>query len=532
MMICTRALRALGRGRFVAAAALFGAATMLLGMFADESAARDNSPSQKLWTGPVPKAVCGKGDRPETGLQGQTSLVERFSGLAQKGFNCNLELVGQYVGEGASYGFAWFDDCAYYGTANTSAQTHPGVVVLDVSDPSHPRARGFLDARAMREPWESLKVHKQRQLLGATKGLGRSVDDKYFAWYDLSDCSRPQLRSDIAVEGWMGHAGQFSPDGRTYYGTWALGPGFAAVDVSNPAQPKLLLHDKTRTVHDISVTKQGTRAYLAVLGGPDFSSLPGPNGLMILDVSDIQRRKANPQIRTVSELYWTDSSTAQVPLPVTINGKPHLILSDERGAGGSTGKEWACAQGLPPHGFARIIDISDERKPKIISKLMLEVNDPANCSKVLNDGDRYSYSSHYCNVDDVDEPTLLACSWRDGGLRVMDISDPYRPKEVAYYKAPAVGDAFRPGSVYWSDTGGGVRTGEQTPSNVRFVTKHGKWGKKELHLWFTTMDNGFHVVRFTHGVADRVLKDRDDHGKDRDRDHGHGGKDRGHDGRH
>lgn len=517
--------RTIGRGQALVTSALVAAAMFLLATTGGETVAKNPSPDRP-WSGPVPKAICGKGDRSETGLQGQTSLVERFSGLSARGFNCNLELVGQFVGEGASYGFAWFGDCAYYGTANTTSQTHPGVVVLDVSDPRKPRPTEYLDARAMLEPWESLKVHPHRKLLGATKGLGRSVDDKYFAWYDVSDCAHPVLKSDIQVDSWMGHAGQFSPDGKTYYGTWALGPGFAAVDISNPARPKLLLHDTTRTVHDLSFSEDGTRAYLAVLGGPDFASLPGPNGLEILDVSDIQHRRPNPKIRTISTLFWTDSSTAQVPLPVKIDGRRYLILSDERGSGGggAGGREYACAQGLPPHGFVRIIDIDDERRPKIASKVMLQVNDPANCSKLLNDPDRYSYSSHYCNVDNVKNPTLLACSWREGGLRVFDIANPYRPKEVAYYKAPAVGTAFRPGSVFWSDTGGGERTGEQTPSNVRFVTHKGKSGKREMHLWFTTMDNGFHVVRFTHGVADKLL-DRDD--DDHDRDHGHGG--RGHD---
>ena len=66
----------------------------------------------------VPKATCGPNDRKETGLQGQTTVAERANGASEKGFNCNLELVSQYQGEGASDGFAWSDQCAYYGTDN------------------------------------------------------------------------------------------------------------------------------------------------------------------------------------------------------------------------------------------------------------------------------------------------------------------------------------------------------------------------------------------------------------------------------
>jgi uncharacterized protein (TIGR03382 family) len=92
----------------------------------------------------------------------------------------------------------------------------------------------------------------------------------------------------------------------------------------------------------------------------------------------------------------------------------------------------------------------------------------------------------------------LACTWRDGGLRVFDVHDPVHPSEIAYYKPPAKRTAFLPGSIYWGDTStattNGDRTGDQTASNVRFVPE-----RKEL--WFTSQDNGFQIVRFTNGVG-------------------------------
>lgn len=51
--------------------------------------------------GPVPKAQCGASDHTESGLQGQTTSEERASGDSELGYNCNLELVGQFKGEGA-----------------------------------------------------------------------------------------------------------------------------------------------------------------------------------------------------------------------------------------------------------------------------------------------------------------------------------------------------------------------------------------------------------------------------------------------
>jgi hypothetical protein len=216
------------------------------------------------------------------------------------------------------------------------------------------------------------------------------------------------------------------------------------VDVSDPSNPNHLLNWQfpgDGRPHDTYFSEDGTRLYAAQPGQfGDTGSSIGPNGLVILDVSDIQFRLPNPQIRVISTLFWTDGGQAQMARPVTYHGRPHLIFTDEAGAGGVGGRQGACDRGLPPSGFARIIDISDETNPKTISKLMLEVHDPANCPSVLTDPPANNYSSHYCDVDKARNPKMVACTYRDGGLRVFDIKDPYHPKEIAYYKPPGAAD--------------------------------------------------------------------------------------------
>src|SRR5216683_6342529 len=99
----------------------------------------------------VPKAVCGPGDHPETGLQGQVPASLRASGF--QGFNCNLQLIGQSKGDGASWQHAFFKDraghnCAYYDTSSpvngTANRTHLGTVVIDVSNPTNPTPTAYL----------------------------------------------------------------------------------------------------------------------------------------------------------------------------------------------------------------------------------------------------------------------------------------------------------------------------------------------------------------------------------------------------
>src|SRR5438105_3705861 len=401
-----------------------------------DSAGLTTAPRAKAAT--VPKATCGALDRPETGLQGQTPLADRQSGASTQAYNCNLEKVGQFEGEGASWQLTWFNDCAYYDTANTNtpAPQHPGTVVVDVSDPEHPKATDYLTGAAMLDPWESLKVNPQRKLLGANKGPGFTVGpggfqvnpaDDNFTFYDISDCKHPKLLSDVAVPGHVGHTGDFSADGRTYYGTTTVAAGMTAMDVSDPKNPKKLLTDPQFTLHDVATSTDGNRLYGAMVAPA--------NGLIIIDVSDFQKRLATPAFREISRLTWLDGRAAQMPTPITIKGKPYILFTDE-----SSGRATSCAQGLSPFGMARLIDISDEKSPTTVSKLMLEIHDPANCETTLKDLEGFpgfGYDAHYCSVDNPSNARLAACGHFQAGLRVFDIGDPANPKEVAYYKPPA-----------------------------------------------------------------------------------------------
>lgn len=462
------------------------------------------------WTKPVPKATCGATDRVEPGLQGQTSLADRQSGASETAYNCNLELVGQYQGQGAEWQLTWFNDCAYYGTYNNAQQTTLGTVVLDVSNPASPQVTTHLQSRAMIDPWESLKVNEPRKLLGATKGPGfgpSQPTDRQFAFYDISaDCKNPVLLSDVDIAGHTGHAGNWAPDGMTYYGTGAGGTGFTAMDVTDPKNPKEIGHyaDDIDSTHDVSISQDGKRIYLTRWGNFVPFFLPGPNGLVILDTSDIQNRVAGaPPPRLVGSLYWDDGGTAQESMPLTYKGKPFILFTDECGYGAlpspADSRADACKRKISPHGFARIIDISDETYPRLASKLMLEVNDPANCDKIADDFpaatsalDNYGYSSHYCTPDTPTDPKILACGYWGAGLRVFDIRDPYKPKEIAYYKPPAQRMKVLPGSSMWNDYGGQDRTTDRVSAHVRFRTVG-----NENYLWFAGQDNGFMVVRFT-----------------------------------
>jgi hypothetical protein len=456
----------------------------------------DDSPS----TSPSAKADCTSGDNIETGLQGQTTVAERMGGSAAKGLNCNLQLIGQSAGEGAYHAQTWIDDCSYYSTANGATQRHPGVAVIDVSDPVNPKPTAYLNAASMLQTWESLKISTARKLLAAVESEGGSGLNPGFAVYDVTDCKSPVLKASVNLPippgtTIKGHAGAMAPDGRTYYGS-TYPTSIYIVDIVDPTSPQLMLNwvppDGIGASHDLSISKDGNRAYVMQPGtGPS-----GKNGIAILDVSDFNARKANPQVRVVGTHFWTDGGIAMTSEQIAIGGKAFLLVSDELQAGTRTA---ACANGTPVFAFGRLVDVTNEASPFTVSELKLEVDDPKNCAKLANDPayltTGFGYSSHYCTADNREDTHLVACSRHEAGIRVFDVRDPAHPKEVAYYKPPIHTGADIPGSGI---NGVPDRTYDWNKSHSRFLNRNGR-----IELWTTSADNGFQTLAFNPALVSK-----------------------------
>jgi len=483
----------------------------------------------------VPKATCGPQDHPETALQGQVPASLRASGF--KGFNCNLELVSQIKGDGANWQTTQFRGthgspdnqgkgnaarrdvvCAYHGTASpalslpTRNPASYGVPVIDITEPSSPVKMGYLQTTSMLDPWESLKVNERRQLLAADNGQngggGPEIDI-----YDISDdCRFPQLLASVkvgtgtdggAVAPVIGHEGSWAPDGLTYYGGDITLAQYYAVDTVDPTHPKLINAWKPgiagATVHGLSISDDGNRAYVvSLLGAGPVTPDKAANGLLIYDTSEIQARKPNPQAKLVGKYLFNDGGGAQHTIPVRIEGKPYVIFVDETGPAGfvsATDLHKAADAGLPVFPMARIIDISDETNPKLVSRLGLETHDPANFNAVIPDLTGlgvFMYGSHYCSVDNKQKATTLACGYFNSGIRVFDIRDPAHPKEIAY----------------WNPAGTTTATvGSNHASLGQWRAGGPDWCSAQVHLdastgtlWTTCQDNGFVTLKFTNGV--------------------------------
>src|SRR5438270_9617369 len=417
------------------------AAALLVGLSAGSlGSARASDPAVPP---PTPKAQCGPGSKPETGAQGRVSAADVASGRAAQGYTCNTEVRAHYGRTGGFKVFRYVDpaghECAFYDstllfpTAPLLSPTQRlGVFVLDMSDPAHPVQTDTLTTPAMLSPHESLSLNVKRGILAADMGYP-TFNPGFVDVYDVSkDCRHPELKSSSPL-GILGHEGNLSPDGNTFYVSSAGGNTLAAVDITNPATPSLLWSSFDYSIHGLNVSDDGTRVY-----GADLGKNPG---LLIFDTSEVQRRAPNPKVRVISHLTWPQVSIPQVPIPVTIGGHPYLVEIDEYSRGTTTAAS-------APVGAARIIDIGNEKSPRVISNLRLEVNQPEDrAGDQKNDpGASFQvqgYAGHYCSVPSRAEPGVVACSFIVSGLRMFDIRDPYHPHEIAYANFPT--NATKPG---------------------------------------------------------------------------------------
>ncbi|MEA2466474.1 MAG: hypothetical protein QOJ57_600, partial [Thermoleophilaceae bacterium] len=456
--------------------ALTGPASSQAGPFDQQAMSRQSAWSAGVSLKATPRAVCGPGSVPETGIQGRVPADS-----PESGFSCNTQLVGH---EGKSGGFKVLrfvdkagHECAFYDTTllfPTNIQhlsdQPTGTAVLDMSDPSKPVRTDTLLTPAMQTPHESLLLNEKRGLLVAVMGnplLYPGVVDVY----DVNeDCRHPALQSSLPV-GLLGHESGFAPDGKTFYATSISSGNVTAVDLTDPKLPSIVWTGNYRS-HGLTISDDGNRAYVAA-----------QEGLIILDTSEVQARKPDPQVHVVSTLTWDTLTIPQVAHPVTIGGRPFLVEVDEFSTGASGGP-------LPSSngervGAGRIIDISDEKAPKVVSDFRLEVNEPEHRAEIAADPGAFSpaqgYAGHYCSVPQRADPGIVACSFIASGLRVFDIRDPYHPKEIAYFTAPKGP----------SSTGG-------DPSN--YAMSSPAFAPSRGEIWYSDGNTGFYAVRVAKGV--------------------------------
>ena len=269
---------------------------------------------------------------------------------------------------------------------------HAGMRVFDVSDPSQPRLLSYFDTSGP----HSRGVHCLWFVDGRYAHLATGAadfepldrrDDRFYMIVDVADPEHPQEA-----------------------GRWWL-PGIRKGDVEPPPERHTTIDSGFR-VHNANVySERPDRAYVGYLDG----------GSIILDISDLSRPR---QVSRVDHHPPFNGFTHTV-LPLFDRGL--LVVTDE--ATGNALADWPK--------LAWVMDARTEENPVILSTLPLP---PA--EEFRQEGLRFG-------AHNIHENQPVPTSWRsdryvvgtyfNGGVRVHDISDPFRPEEVASY-IPAVPD--------------------------------------------------------------------------------------------
>ncbi len=179
----------------------------------------------------------------------------------------------------------------------------------------------------------------------------------------------------------------------------------------------------------------------------------------------------------MSRLTWQRVTIPQNSAPMVIHGHRYLLEFDEFAFRFDT------VTAPDTVGAARIIDLSDETHPRVVSNLRLQVNNPEYRAQADSDPggiggneQQTGYAAHYCAIPREVDPGIVACSFINSGLRIFNIQDPAHPREVAYFVSP-------PKASYVN----GNKSSDTAMSKPDFDPAH-------LEVWYTDAASGFWVV--------------------------------------
>ena len=281
--------------------------------------------------------------------------------------------------------------------------TPAGFEIFDVADPRTPRSVAFFDAsgphsRGVHHLWFVDGVHVHMASGAADFKARHPKDDQCYRIVDVRHPTRP-----------------------TEVGRWWL-PGTRDGDVE-PPPVRHPTFDAGYRAHNTNVYPQRPdRAWIGYLDG----------GAVILDIADLAR----PRLVSRWDYHPPFPGFTHTVLPLLSRGL--MVVSDEatREAGGDWPK------------LVWVVDVREETNPVPIATCPLPPLD-----EFKDRGGRYGAHNLHENrpapgawVSD----TIVVGTFFNGGVRAFDLSDPFRPREVAAY-VPAAPAGSRAGAIQIND---------------------------------------------------------------------------------
>jgi hypothetical protein len=321
-----------------------------------------------------------------------------------------------------------------------------GFTVMDVRDPKHPKVVNFIPCPPNTRPIH-LQTHENlllvtnlpsvwtMQLLSEQEYFSEGIADKLksrgaeftagLRIYDISKPDQPRELSFMPIDG-IGPHRIWYVGGRYAYMSAHFSEFtdhiLAVVDVSDPTRPfvagKWWLPGMWRGGGETPTWRKGRRFALhhMLIAGTLAYGAWRDGGLTVLDVSDPTKPKLLAHRNT--DPPFGGATHSPLPLP----DRNLLVLADESNFAN-------CSQGL------RHIWMFDVREPSNpVSFATFPTPQEADyCAKGGNFG---PHNLHENRPGSFQSSRLIFATYYNAGVRVYDIEDPFRPREVAYYVPP------------------------------------------------------------------------------------------------
>ncbi len=300
-----------------------------------------------------------------------------------------------------------------------------GTSILDVADPARPR---LLSQVTVPEDVHSHKVRVVGEFMLVNYERYPPTDTTRspqvgLKIFDIGDPSRPREAAFFPTHGRGVH--RFDIQGPYAYVSteWV---GFrsnilAILDVSNPLHPSVVgrwsLPGQEASEGEAS-SRQPTHywVHLALARGNRVYAACGRAGVAIVDVSDPR------QPATVGTAQWNPPYTSPthtfLPIPHPIRNRRFAVVTDE---------DVTDEVLEDPPSFMWVLDITHEARPVPVATYH------ATPRGLVAPGKRFGAHQPWEHVRD---DNIVFVTWFSGGVRAVDISDPYAPSEVGYYVPP------------------------------------------------------------------------------------------------
>ncbi|WP_242588643.1 LVIVD repeat-containing protein [Corallococcus macrosporus] len=273
--------------------------------------------------------------------------------------------------------------------------------------------------------------------------IGDSTGSGGLAVYDVKDPAHPVLKKRIQLEGDTYWNGAWAKDDALYIAS--ANSGVIVYDITNPADPQYVraLPGGALNVHTVHV--RGDRLYGMAPSSSsqtlmfDVSSALSPQLLERISIPDESFGGVHDAFAYGDNLYVNHTTEGYIAFDVSDPARVRELgryaygdaFSHANAVGTFAGRTIAFEGGEQVNAHLRVLDVTDPANMRLIGQYAL----------------RPEYSIHNMVL----VGTKLYIAYYQEGVRVLDVSVPPRPREVAYFNTYRDTPPTRTGSEFFSN---------------------------------------------------------------------------------